>query len=127
MSQELRTPLNALIGFSELLSDDVQGLYDTATRRRFLDQIHNSGNHLLQLINDILDLSKVESGQMDLDLQPVMVADSIREVLASIDPIARSKRIVIETQTEAGLELGADAGKARRTGPNLGAYASAFS
>ncbi|TMC73835.1 MAG: GAF domain-containing protein, partial [Chloroflexi bacterium] len=56
MSHELRTPLNAIIGFSELLSDDVQGLYDTATRRRFLDQIHNSGNHLLQLINDILDL-----------------------------------------------------------------------
>ena len=126
MSHELRTPLNAIIGFSELLSDDVQGLYDTATRHRFLDQIHNSGNHLLQLINDILDLSKVESGQMDLDLQPVVIADSIREVLASIDPIARSKRIVIETQTEAGLELVADAAKLRQMVLNLVSNAIKF-
>src|SRR5438105_3476282 len=71
MSHELRTPLNAIIGFSELLSDDVQGLYDAATRRRFLDQIHNSCHHLLQLINDIIDLSKVESGQMELHLEQV--------------------------------------------------------
>ena len=126
MSHELRTPLNAIIGFSELLSDDVQGLYDTATRRRFLDQIHNSGNHLLQLINDILDLSKVESGQMDLDLQPVVVADSIREVLASIDPLARNKRIVIETQSEAGLELVADAAKLRQMVLNLVSNAIKF-
>src|SRR5712692_89723 len=61
MSHELRTPLNAILGFSELLSDDTTGRFDEATRRRFLDQIHSSGEHLLQLINDILDLSKVEA------------------------------------------------------------------
>ncbi|TME11294.1 MAG: response regulator [Chloroflexi bacterium] len=119
MSHELRTPLNAIIGFSELLSDDVQGLYDAATRRRFLDQIHNSGNHLLQLMNDILDLSKVESGQMELRLQSTLVADCIREVRATIDPLAQKKRIVIETQSEGGLELVVDAGKLRQMILNL--------
>src|SRR5438132_4432997 len=119
MSHELRTPLNAIIGVSELLSDDVQGLYDAATRRRFLDQIHNSGNNLLQLINDILDLSKVESGQMELRLQSALVADCIREVRATIDPLAQKKRIVIETQSEGGLELVVDASKLRQMILNL--------
>ncbi|TME72142.1 MAG: hypothetical protein E6I50_01405, partial [Chloroflexi bacterium] len=66
MSHELRTPLNAIIGFSELLSDSRDGQFDEATRKRFLGQIVTSGKHLLGLINDILDLSKVEAGQMEL-------------------------------------------------------------
>ena len=126
MSHELRTPLNAIIGFSELLSDDVRGLYDAATRRRFLDQIHNSGNHLLQLINDILDLSKVESGQMELRLQSTVVADCIREVLATTEPIARSKGIVIESQSAAGLDVVADAGKLKQMMLNLVSNAIKF-
>src|SRR5438477_5941786 len=68
MSHELRTPLNAIIGFSELLTDARDGQFDEATRTRFLSQILTSGRHLLGLINDILDLSKVEAGQMELRL-----------------------------------------------------------
>src|SRR5207244_1016524 len=68
MSHELRTPLNAIIGFSELMTDAREGQFDDATRKRFLSQILTSGKHLLGLINDILDLSKVEAGQMELRL-----------------------------------------------------------
>ena len=80
MSHELRTPLNAILGFSELLSDDSTDQFDKETRRRFLDQIHSSGQHLLQLINDILDLSKVEAGQMELHLESVELGSLIQEV-----------------------------------------------
>src|SRR5213075_2451074 len=67
MSHELRTPLNAIIGFSEVLRDGLMGEM-TDKQRGFIGDIFNSGNHLLALINDILDLSKVESGTMMLDL-----------------------------------------------------------
>jgi len=126
MSHELRTPLNAIIGFSQLLGDDVPERLDAATRRRFLDQIQSSGKHLLQLINDILDLSKVEAGQMDLHLQPVLVDDSIREVLATIDPLAKSKEIALDSQSEARLELEADAGKLKQMMLNLTSNAIKF-
>jgi len=119
MSHELRTPLNAIIGFSELLNDDVPERFDAATRHRFLDQIHSSGKHLLQLINDILDLSKVEAGQMTIQLQAVAVADSIRDVLATVDPLARTKGIALDSQSEAGLELVADPGKLTQMMLNL--------
>ncbi len=108
MSHELRTPLNAIIGFSELLSDEAPGRFDTATRRRFLEQIHGSGKHLLQLINDILDLSKVEAGQMDLHRQPVVLADIIRDVVATADPLARTKGLVLDSRLEPGTDLIAD-------------------
>ena len=108
MSHELRTPLNAIIGFSELLSDEASGRFDAPTRHRFLDQIHGSGKHLLQLINDILDLSKVEAGQMDLHRQPVVLADVIRDVVATIEPAARTKGLVLDSHLEPGTELFAD-------------------
>ena len=73
MSHELRTPLNAIIGFSELLKDGVAGAM-TAQQREFIGDIFSSGTHLLSLINDILDLSKVEAGKMNLDLEPVDVS-----------------------------------------------------
>src|SRR5437879_2574064 len=95
MSHELRTPLNAILGFSELLSDDATHRFDEATRHRFLDQIHSSGAHLLQLINDILDLSKVEAGQMELHPQQVELGQLIDEVRASVEPLARSKSIAL--------------------------------
>src|SRR5216684_4368316 len=75
MSHELRTPLNAILGFSELLIDAREGQHPPATRLRFLEQIHSSGKHLLGLINDILDLSKIEAGQMELRLQMVSISD----------------------------------------------------
>src|SRR6202044_4179908 len=73
MSHELRTPLNAIIGFSEVLRDGLVGEM-SEQQRGFIGDIFGSGKHLLSLINDILDLSKVEAGKMTLDLEPVQVA-----------------------------------------------------
>ncbi len=119
MSHELRTPLNAIIGFSELLSDATSGRFDEATRRRFLDQIHGSGKHLLQLINDILDLSKVEAGQMELHPQLVDMANAIRDVFATVETLARSKQIVLDSDARPDLSVVADPAKLKQMMLNL--------
>src|SRR5229473_2589395 len=88
MSHELRTPLNAILGFSELLIDAPEGQHPHETRLRFLQQIHSSGKHLLGLINDILDLSKIEAGQMELRLQVVSISDMASQVLSAPAAVA---------------------------------------
>jgi signal transduction histidine kinase len=96
MSHELRTPLNAIIGFSELLGSDLA----VAERNRveYAKDIRDSGSHLLRIINDILDLSKIEAGKLALDLEPV----AMKEVVESC------RRIVAERAAEAQLELAVD-------------------
>jgi PAS domain S-box-containing protein len=126
MSHELRTPLNAILGFSELLSDDSTDRFDQATRRRFLDQIHSSGQHLLELINDILDLSKVEAGQMNLHLEPIELGTLIGGIQATVEPLARSKSISLNTSPLTELRLIADAGKVRQMLLNLVSNAIKF-
>ncbi|HUE67139.1 MAG TPA: histidine kinase dimerization/phospho-acceptor domain-containing protein, partial [Candidatus Acidoferrum sp.] len=96
MSHELRTPLNAIIGFSELLTDARDGQFDEATRRRFLGQILTSGKHLLTLINDILDLSKVEAGQMELRIESVSIADVVEQVLRTVEPLVTKKGVRLQ-------------------------------
>ena len=119
MSHELRTPLNAILGFSELLSDPSRRTFDEATRQRFIGQIHSSGKHLLQLINDILDLAKVEAGQMELHRQQVEVEVAVREVIATVEPLARSKAMALKGEVEPDLALDADAGKLKQMLLNL--------
>jgi len=119
MSHELRTPLNAILGFSELLLDDTTGRIDQTTNRRFLEQIHGSGAHLLQLINDILDLSKVEAGQMGLHQQHLVVAVAVREVLATVEPLARAKDINLGSEADPTLNVVADPGKLKQMLLNL--------
>ncbi len=126
MSHELRTPLNAILGFSELLSDDSTNQFDTATRRRFLDQIHSSGQHLLQLINDILDLSKVEAGQMELHLESVELGGLVQDVRATIEPLARSKSIALNTESNREISLIADSAKVKQMLLNLVSNAIKF-
>ena len=126
MSHELRTPLNAILGFSELLIDDVTGHFDETTRRRYLDQIHTSGRHLLQLINDILDLSKVEAGQMALHLQPVDLAEIIGDVRATVEPLTKSKSITLSARSGPELRLRADASKLKQMLLNLVSNAIKF-
>jgi len=126
MSHELRTPLNAIIGFSELLTDAQNGQFDEATRKRFLSQILTSGRHLLGLINDILDLSKVEAGQMELRLQTLSVADSVDQVVKTVEPLVAKKSITL-TSTVAGVgDVLADAGKVKQMLLNLVSNAIKF-
>jgi signal transduction histidine kinase/DNA-binding response OmpR family regulator len=119
MSHELRTPLSAILGFSELLLDDDEGRYDRPARRAFLDHIHSGGEHLLGLINDILDLSKVEAGQMKLRLETVSVAKSVGDAVSTVEPLAAKKHLDVKTNTSASGELLADTGKVTQMLLNL--------
>jgi PAS domain S-box-containing protein len=94
MSHELRTPLNGIIGFSEMLVDGKAGPLN-ARQKEYLGDVLNSGRHLLQLINDILDLSKVEAGRMILAPEDVDPARTLVEVCAVIEPLARKKRVTV--------------------------------
>ncbi len=90
MSHELRTPLNAIIGYSELLMDEAKNSEQEAAHSD-LKKIHASGKHLLILINDILDLAKIESGRMKCDMQRVDVSDLISDVVATLSPLLKTK------------------------------------
>jgi PAS domain S-box-containing protein len=92
MSHELRTPLNAIIGFSDLLAEQIAGPLN-AKQQRYTDHVRREGRHLLALINDILDLSKVEAGRLKLHQETVSVADILAEVMATISSIANLKRV----------------------------------
>ncbi len=126
MSHELRTPLNAIIGFSELLTDAQDGQFDDATRKRFLSQILTSGRHLLGLINDILDLSKVEAGQMELRLQTVSVAESVDQVVRIVEPLVVKKGITLKANVAGTGDVLADAGKVKQMLLNLVSNAIKF-
>jgi PAS domain S-box-containing protein len=102
MSHELRTPLNAIIGFSELLRDGVVGEL-SAQQNAFVGDIFSAGKHLLSLINDILDLSKVEAGKMELDLEAVPIAALIANSLPIIKEKAAERRIRLELEAEGDL------------------------
>jgi PAS domain S-box-containing protein len=95
MSHELRTPLNGIIGFSEFLIDQKPGPLNPK-QSEYLGDILSSGRHLLRLINDVLDLAKVEAGKMDLTPEEFSVKDAIAEVCAVIAPSAGKKNISIE-------------------------------
>jgi PAS domain S-box-containing protein len=103
MSHELRTPLNSIIGFSEVLKDGLMGAM-TDQQRESIGNIFSSGNHLLSLINDILDLSKIEAGKMTLDLQPVHWHSLFVNSLSVIHEMAASRRIRLDAAP--GGELG---------------------
>ena len=119
MSHELRTPLNAIIGFSEVLKDGLMGEM-TDQQRGFIGDIFNSGKHLLSLINDILDLSKVEAGKMTLDLEPVEVSSLFENSLSIIreKAAARHIRLKMEAPEELG-SIQADARKVKQIVYNL--------
>jgi PAS domain S-box-containing protein len=99
MSHELRTPLNAIIGFTQLMHDGEVEV-DSAQHQEFLGHILTSGRHLLQLVNDILDLSKVEAGKMDFRPETIDTAAVVGEIVAMLRTTASSKRIRVETKIE---------------------------
>jgi two-component system cell cycle sensor histidine kinase PleC len=119
MSHELRTPLNAIIGFSEVLKDGLMGAL-TDQQRGFIGNIFSSGNHLLSLINDILDLSKVEAGTMTLDLESVSVTSLLMNSLSIVKEkaAARHIKLAIDGPEDLGA-FQADARKVKQIAYNL--------
>jgi PAS domain S-box-containing protein len=119
MSHELRTPLNAIIGFSEVLSDGLLGDM-TDKQRRFIGDIFKSGKHLLSLINDILDLSKVEAGKMLLDLDPVDLSSLLRNSLSIVKGQAAARHVRLDMRGPDRLGfMNADARKIKQIVYNL--------
>ena len=96
MSHELRTPLNAIIGFAEIIGGEMLGPGVSLQYRAYAQDIWRSGSHLLALINNILDLSKIEAGRMELHLEPIAVRDLVEEALHVIEAKAAAKSILLE-------------------------------
>jgi len=119
MSHELRTPLNAIIGFSELLIDERVGPLN-AKQSEYLADILNGGRHLLELINDVLDLSRVVSGRMELRLERLAVATVAGEVVSMLGTFAQDKRIEVKLSLGEPLpEVTADCGRLKQIFYNL--------
>jgi signal transduction histidine kinase len=117
MSHELRTPLNSILGFSDVLAgaDNV-----TEKQRKFLKNIETSGQHLLTLINDILDLAKIESGKMELHLIEFSVEELVERLVGSIRPLAERKNIELKWEVDKELPIAhQDAGKLQQILNNL--------
>ncbi|HWO40515.1 MAG TPA: ATP-binding protein [Candidatus Eisenbacteria bacterium] len=98
MSHEFRTPLNAIIGFSDVLLDPSLGVNEEK-RSLFLMHIRNSGRHLLGLINDILDLSKVEAGRLELEIEPAAIGDVLNAAEGTLRPLAANKAIDLRVES----------------------------
>ena len=96
MSHELRTPLSAIIGFSELLGEQTAGDLNDK-QHRYVEHVCKAAKHLLDLINDILDLSKIEAGQLELQSEDFVLAEAMPEVLSTITPLAMRKQIEVES------------------------------
>ncbi|MDP9267019.1 MAG: response regulator [Acidobacteriota bacterium] len=99
MSHELRTPLNAILGFSELLADETPGLLNVG-QKRFINHVRTASKHLLQLINDILDLSKIEAGQVEFQVEPFTVSSALAEVLSITRPLTMMKNLLVVNQVD---------------------------
>ncbi len=127
MSHELRTPLNAIIGFSEALGDGLIGPMNPG-QQEYIGDIFTSGQHLLSLINDILDLSKVEAGMMALELEPVDVRDLLRSSLTIVREKAATHRVELDLEADDDLGvLQLDLRKTKQIVYNLLANAVKFS
>lgn len=108
MSHELRTPLNAIIGFSEMIQAGTFGPLGSDRYEEYINDIHTSGNFLLNVINDILDMSKIEAGHFSLDREEIDLCPLINETVRIISLQAEEKNIAVETRIEDAMELYAD-------------------
>ncbi|MEA2840728.1 MAG: hypothetical protein QOF41_2058 [Methylobacteriaceae bacterium] len=95
VSHEIRTPLNAIIGFAEVIMDERLGPIGTERYKDYLRDIHKSGTHVMSLVNDLLDLSKIEAGKMALDIKPVDANAVIAECVALMQPQANRERVIM--------------------------------
>ena len=97
ISHEIRTPLNAIIGFSELMMDEKFGPVANDRYRDYLRDINRSGNHVLDLVNDLLDISKIEAGQQEMQYEAVSLNDTLAETVALMQPQANRERVIIRS------------------------------
>lgn len=97
ISHEMRTPLNAIIGFAEVMIEERFGPIGSERYRDYLKDIHQSGAHLISLINDLLDLSKIEAGKLELDFTSVDLNDVAKQCISIMQPQANRERIIIRT------------------------------
>ncbi len=108
MSHELRTPLHTIIGFSELLAEGIEGPLNERQSRFVRHVHHQDALHLLDLINDVLDLSKIEAGGLELQLESFDACDVVNDALGAIHPMADAKHIVASNRIEGPLPIFAD-------------------
>jgi GAF domain-containing protein len=105
MSHELRTPLNAILGYTELILDSIYG-EPSEKMRTVLERLQANGKHLLGLINDVLDLSKIEAGQLTLSLDDYSLSDVVHAVVSAVEPLAAEKRLAFKAEVAPELPTG---------------------
>jgi signal transduction histidine kinase/DNA-binding response OmpR family regulator len=118
MSHELRTPLNAVMGFSDLLADKRYGELNER-QQRYVSHINTGGKHLLKLINDILDLSKIEAGRLELSFEDLSVETIFGEVVSALRPLAEKHTHTLSSHAKPGLSVHADATRFKQVLMNL--------
>ena len=120
ISHEIRTPLNAIIGFSEVMMDERFGPVGNERYRQYLKDIHTSGEHLISLLNDLLDLSKIEAGKLDLTFVTINLNDLVQQSVAIMQQEANRERVIIRTSLNANLPpIVADARSVRQIALNI--------
>jgi two-component system, cell cycle sensor histidine kinase PleC len=108
MSHELRTPLNAIIGFSEIMESGMFGALGSEKYREYCHDILTSGHYLLEVINDILDMSKIEAGRMKLDMEPLDLSRTLAESLRVVSGRVQDKQLVLDADIEQTISMVAD-------------------
>lgn len=120
VSHELRTPLNAIIGFSEVLEQELFGKFEYEKHREYAGLIHQSGRHLLEVVNDILDMSKIEAGKFEIVPEPFNIEQILKDCVAMLGPRAREKGVSLKFAIEPHLpDLNADSRAMRQICLNL--------
>ena len=120
ISHEIRTPLNAIIGFSEVMMDERFGPVGNERYRQYLKDIHASGGHLISLLNDLLDLSKIEAGKLELTFVSVNLNDLVQQCVAIMQEQANRERVIIRTSLAGNLpQIVADARSVRQIALNV--------
>jgi signal transduction histidine kinase/CheY-like chemotaxis protein len=125
MSHELRTPLNAIIGFSDLMRSEPSTGEVSTVPTDWITHIHSSGGHLLALINEVLDLAKIESGRLELRREPIDLPEAIQEVVTSVEALSQRKQLEI-TVAVGPLRVHADRKRLRQIITNLMSNAIKF-
>jgi two-component system, cell cycle sensor histidine kinase PleC len=119
MSHELRTPLNAIIGFSEIMESGMFGALGSEKYQEYCHDILTSGHYLLEVINDILDMSKIEAGRMKLDMEPLDLSKTLAESLRVVTGRAEDKKLVLDADIEQTISVVADRRAAKQILVNL--------